>query len=332
MTKELFFNKKSSLTIAKIVKISGCNISKEYDPNQTITNIATLYNATKNDLSFFNAGQYLENFTKSNAGLCFAQGNAASKAPSQMIVLEHDNPYYAYSLIAQELYSEKVNRFDQEAISQSAIIGKNCQIAKNVFIGDNVKIGDNCIIGPGSNILTGCKIGNNVTINCNVTISFATIGNDCILHHGVTIGQDGFGFAHNAGVNHKIIQIGIVEIGNNVEIGSNSCVDRGAIDNTIIEDGVKIDNLCQIAHNVKIGQGTVIAGCAAVAGSAIIGKFVQVGGQASISGHITIGDGAKIAGMSGVVKSVEPMQVVGGIPAIPIRKWHKINSQLLKNC
>ena len=131
-------------------------------------------------------------------------------------------------------------------------------------------------------------------------------------------------------VNHKIIQLGIVEIGNNVEIGANSCVDRGALENTVIGDGTKIDNLVQIGHNVKIGKGTVIAGCSAIAGSAIIGNYVQIGGKSSIAGHLTINDGAKVAGMSGVARDVGAMQVVAGIPAVPIRNWHKINAKLSK--
>ncbi|MBM3579848.1 MAG: UDP-3-O-(3-hydroxymyristoyl)glucosamine N-acyltransferase, partial [Alphaproteobacteria bacterium] len=140
----------------------------------------------------------------------------------------------------------------------------------------------------------------------------------------------GFGFAHDSGVNHKIIQIGIVEIGSDVEVGANSCVDRGAIGNTVIGDGVKIDNLVQIAHNVAIGRGTVIAGCAGIAGSTSVGNFVQIGGGASISGHISIGDGAKVAGMSVVIRDVLPMQIVAGIPSVPIKQWHRINALLIK--
>jgi UDP-3-O-[3-hydroxymyristoyl] glucosamine N-acyltransferase len=131
-------------------------------------------------------------------------------------------------------------------------------------------------------------------------------------------------------VNHKIIQLGIVEIGNDVEIGANSCIDRGAIENTVIGDGVKLDNLVHIAHNVTIGKGTVMAACSAVAGSTKVGKFVQIGGNSGVSGHLEIGDGVKIAGMSGIIRNIEPMQAVAGMPAIPIKKWHRINIMLAK--
>ncbi len=331
MNRERFFNKKkAAITIADIVEITNCKISQNINLQHKVSDIATLSGAKKQDLSFINAGQYLNDFISSKAGFCFAQSKFIDKAPIDMLILEHDNPYFAYSLIVAEFYSENKPEFDGNIIHKSAKIGKNCKIAPNSYIGKDVEIGDNCIINPNSTILDGCKIGDNCTINSNAVISFCIIGNNSIIHNGAKIGQDGFGFAHNNGINHKIIQIGIVEIGNDVEIGANCCIDRGAIDNTIIGDGVKIDNLNQIAHNVEIGQGSVMAGCGAIAGSAKIGKFVQIGGSVGIGGHIKIGDGAKIAGMSGVMRDVESMQVVGGAPALPIRMWHKLNARLVK--
>jgi UDP-3-O-[3-hydroxymyristoyl] glucosamine N-acyltransferase len=183
-----------------------------------------------------------------------------------MIGLVAKNPYFSYSQIVSEFYEQKKSDFtSKNLIHPSAKIGKNVEIASNVFVGQNVEIGDNSIIGPNSAILDGVVIGSNCIINPNVVITCAIIGNNCQIFSGAKIGQDGFGFVHNAGKNHKIIQIGIVEIGNNVEIGANSCIDRGALENTIINDEVKIDNLCQIAHNVEIGYGTVIAGTEIIA-------------------------------------------------------------------
>lgn len=331
MKRERFFNKKKEfLTLEEVIEKTNSNISQNYDLTTKIFDISTLESAKNNEISFINSGQYLDQFYKSEAGFCFSQKKYLGKEPKSMILIENDDPYFAYSQIVSEFYEEKKQNYSNKNIDPSAKIGNNCQIACNAFIGKNVEIGDNCIIGPNSSIMQDCKIGNGVIINCNVVVSFAIIGNNCIIHHGVKIGQDGFGFAHNNGINHKIIQIGIVEIGDDVEIGANTCIDRGAIENTVIGNNVKIDNLNQIAHNVKIGQGTVIAGCCAIAGSAEIGKFVQIGGRAGIGGHIKIGDGAKIAGMSGVMRDIEPMQVVGGAPALPIRKWHKLNAQLFK--
>jgi UDP-3-O-[3-hydroxymyristoyl] glucosamine N-acyltransferase len=327
-----FFDKKfDSLTIEKIIDITNTKPHKECDLNSKIFDIKTLESATQNDISFLNSGQYLEKFSNSNAGFCFIDEKNIAKIPPTMIGLISKNPYFSYAQIVSEFYQQKKPDFlSKNLIHSSVKIGKNVEIAPNVFIGKNVEIGDNSIIGPNCSILDGVVIGTNCIINSNVVITCAIIGNNCEIFNGAKIGQDGFGFVHNSGKNHKIIQIGIVEIGNNVEIGANSCVDRGALENTIIHDEVKIDNLCQIAHNVEIGYGTVIAGSTAIAGSCKIGKYVQIGGNCSIGGHLKIGDGVKIAGMSGVMRDVESMAIMAGIPVLPIKKWHRINALLNK--
>lgn len=331
MANARFFNKKSEfLTLKQILEITQSKVADGVDLNQKIYDVATLQSAQNNQISFLNSGQYLDKFLSSKAGFCFMEEKNFSKAPQGITVLIHKNPYFCYAQIAAAFYETKPLKFSEKLIDETAQIGENCTIAPNAFIGKNVKIGKNCIIAPNAAIMEGCIIGDNCIINAGVVISFAVIGNNCSFFNGAKIGQDGFGFAHNAGINHKIIQLGIVEIGNDVEIGANTCIDRGAIENTVISDGVKIDNLCQIGHNVVIGQGTVIAGCAGIAGSTKIGNFVQIGGNSSIAGHLTIGDGARIAGMSGIAQDIEPMQIVAGIPAIPIKKWHRVNLLLQK--
>jgi UDP-3-O-[3-hydroxymyristoyl] glucosamine N-acyltransferase len=327
-----FFNKKFDyLTIERVIEITGAKPHKECNLNSKISDIKTLESATQNDVSFLNSGQYVDKFSNSKAGFCFIDEKNINKVPSTMIGLISKNPYFSYAQIVSEFYQQKKPNFaSKNLIHPSAKIGKNVEIASNVFVGENVEIGDNSIIGPNSSILDGVIIGSNCIINSNVVITCTIIGDNCQIFSGAKIGQDGFGFVHNAGKNHKIIQIGIVEIGNYVEIGANSCVDRGALENTIIHDEVKIDNLCQIAHNVEIGYGTVIAGTTALAGSCKIGKYVQIGGNCSIGGHLKVGDGAKIAGMSGVMRDVEPMAIMAGIPVLPIKKWHRINTLLNK--
>lgn len=330
-----FFNKKHEfLTIAQIAEITGAKLSQGSDPTKKIFDVATLEGADESKISFLNSGQYFEKFLQSQAGACFAEESYVAKAGEALkskTILIHSNPYFAYSQIAAHFYEEKKEEFIAgKLIHPSAKIGSGTVIAPNVYIGANVVVGKNCFIAPSASIMAGCVIGDDCIIHAGVVISFAAIGSNCIIFHGVKIGQDGFGFAHDKGVNHKIIQLGTVQIGNKVEIGANSCVDRGAIDNTVIGDDVKIDNLVQVAHNVIIGYGTVIAGGAALAGTAKVGRFVQIGGNSSISGHLTVGDGAKVAGMSGVIRDVAPREVVAGIPAMPIRKWHKISALLAK--
>ena len=337
MVNSYFFNiKKESLTLKEVLDITKARLAgkdQKVDPDTQVKGITTLQNADYNQLSFLSSAKYLESFKKSKAGFCLIEEKYLPQLPETTIGLIHSNPYFAYSQITAEFYGykEKVDNnliSPKASIEESASIGSNCKIMPGVYIGKNVKIGDNCYIGANSVITDNCQIGSNSIIHCSVVLSYCQIGNNAIIHNGAKIGQDGFGFAHNKGVNHKILQLGLVIIGNDVEIGANSCIDRGAIEDTIIDDGVKIDNLVQIGHGVKIGQGTVLCGCSAIAGSARIGKFVQIGGGALINGHITIGDGAKIAGGSGVAKSVAPMQSVGGSPAMPIKDWHRINIKL----
>lgn len=331
MANPRFFTKKHEfLTLAQVIEITGAKPAKEVDLQAKIFDVATLHNACEKNISFINSGQYLDKFLSSKAGFCLMEEKHIDKAPSTMIGLVHKNPYFCYSQIANAFYETTPPNFSTKLIDETAKIEQGAQIAPNVFIGKNVVIGKNVIIHPGAVIMQGCVIGDNCIINANAVISFAIIGNNCEIFNGAKIGQDGFGFAHNAGVNHKIIQLGIVEIGNDVEIGANTCVDRGAIENTIIGDGSKIDNLVQVGHNVIIGKGTVVAGGTALAGSARLGNFVQIGGKSSIGGHLTVGDGAKVAGMSGVIRDVDPMQVVAGIPSVPIKKWHRMNTKLLK--
>lgn len=331
MNRSRFFNKKHEfLTLAQVLEITGA-ITSSSDLNAKIYDVATLDHANEKEISFLNSGQYQDKFLASKAGFCLMEEKNVIKAPQGMIALSHKNPYFAYSKIAAAFYDTNSADFiEGQLIHPTAKIGEGTRIAPNAFIGKNVEIGKNCYIGTSASIMDGCVIGDDCIINANAVISFAILGNNTTIFNGAKIGQDGFGFAHDNGINHKIIQLGIVEIGNHVEIGANSCVDRGAIENTKIGDGTKIDNLVQIAHNVVIGKGTAIAGCAAIAGSTRIGNFVQIGGKSSIGGHISIGDGAKIAGMTGVMRDIEPMQIVAGIPSVPIKKWHRINALLGK--
>lgn len=324
-----FIKKNNSLKLSTILELTNSKLSKDADLNQEIIGISTLENATSDEITFLSSVQYIDKLNISKAGFCLIEEKYLHKISNQIIGLINPNPYFCYAKIAQEFYQEKLPEFSENNIHPLAKIGKNCNIASTAIIGKNAIIGDNCIISYNAVIQDGCKIGNNCYIHSNVSISFAEIGNNCIIHSGVKIGQDGFGFVNHQGINHKIIQLGIVRIYNDVEIGANSCIDRGALLDTIIHDQVKIDNLCQIAHNVEIGMGTVMAGCSAIAGSSKIGKYCQIGGGSCINGHIKIGDMVKIAGMSGVMRDVEDKQIIAGIPTLPIKKWHRINSTIL---
>jgi len=329
--RENFFNKKSQyITLEKALELTGSTLNKQTDLTAKINDIATLENAKNDQISFLSSGQYFNKFKESLAGFCLVDEVSSQKVVNKnMVCLINKNPYFAYSQIASMFYEEKPTEFyNEKFIHPDARIGKNSIIAPNAYIGKNVVIGDGCYVGPGSVIMDNCQIGDYTVINSAAVISFAIIGRNCLVHNGAMIGQDGFGFAHHQGTNHKIMQLGIVEIKDHVEIGANTCIDRGAIENTIIGEGTKIDNLVQIGHNVVIGKSVVIAGKTAIAGSAKIGNYVQIGGGSNVGGHIEIGDMVKIAGMSGIMRDIAKSDVVAGIPAMPIRDWHKINLKL----
>ncbi len=333
-----FSKKKEFFTLGEVLEITNSKLleGNNYDLNKKIYNVATLENADSNDISFFHSAAYVEKFLSSKAGFCFVEEKFANKTPNTMIAIINPNPYFSYAIFLAQFYSDKKivdikpEISPHASIDKSAKIGEGSTIQAGAVIGRDVIIGKNCFIGANTTVGDGCHIGDFTTINPLASVSYCVIGNNVIIHNGAKIGQDGFGFAYGNGKLQKILQLGIVEIQDDVEIGANSCIDRGAISNTVIGKQVKIDNMVQIGHNVMIGEGTVIAGCSAVAGSTKIGRFVQIGGNCSINGHIEIGDGAKIAGASGVAKSVEPMQSVGGSPAMPIKDWHRINIKLLQ--
>ncbi|MFT7099063.1 MAG: UDP-3-O-[3-hydroxymyristoyl] glucosamine N-acyltransferase [Rickettsiales bacterium] len=341
MINQDFFKKKQEFfTIEQVLKITSSKLKdgSSIDLDKKIYNVGTLEKSNQEEISFFHSAAYFQKFLSSKAGFCFMSEEYAQKAPESMVAIVNSNPYFAYGKFVSEFFSDTNVRdlAEEEKISSNATISKTAKIGEGVVIksgvviGDHAVIGKNSFIGANSIISENCVIGENVLINSLVAISHCIVGNDVIIHNGAKIGQDGFGFAHDKGKIQKIIQLGIVEIHDQVEIGAGTCIDRGAITNTIIGKQVKIDNMVQIAHNVVIDEGAVIAGCTAIAGSTKIGKFVQIGGGSNVSGHLEIGDGAKIAGMSGVAKSVGSMQSVGGIPALPIKDWHRITIKMMK--
>ena len=218
----------------------------------------------------------------------------------------------------------------ETSISNAAFLGQDVKTEKDVIIEPSCVVGPNASIGEGSHILAGSVIGANVQIgrNCTIgpsaTITHTFIGDGVIIHPGVAIGQDGFGFAMGPSGHKKVPQIGRVIIQDDVEIGANTTIDRGANRDTIIGEGSKIDNLVQIGHNVVLGRHCIIVGLVGISGSATLGDFVVVAGQAGIIGHVTVGSGAQIGGGSGVHRDVEPGEKIMGYPSIPADLWmHK---------
>jgi len=311
-------------TLAKIASEIGAKLVGNAD--KVITGVGTLQNATDNDISFLANTKYRQYLKSTSAGCVIVSPDDLAELQTNALVIK--DPYVAYAKAASLLYPEEQSPI---GIHPSAVIGENCQIAESarisaqVYIGNNVQIGDNVDIGPG------CVIENNVSIAAdsrliaNVTLCRKVhIGERVRIHPGVVIGADGFGIANENGLWLKIPQVGSVIIGNDVEIGANTTIDRGAIDDTIISNGVKLDNQIQIGHNVFIGEHTVIAGCVGISGSTHVGSHCAIGGGTGIAGHIEITDGVQITGMSMVTKSILTAgSYSSGIPAEPTRDWHR---------
>jgi len=329
MINERFYKNSGPYKLSKIIKLIKEQILPVADDCEDILvhNIRSLENANANDISCLNNSKYLEQFHATKAGICIVPADFAEKNVNTAILLKAKNPYFVYAKLIDLFYS-KAKTYPSKIMSSayiadSALVGNNCYIGHNVVIEANAIIGDDCIIEAGSFIDVGVVIGNRALIFSNVSISYSIIGDDAIILPGARIGQDGFGFATDQGVHHKILHTGIVKIGNNVEIGANSTIDRGSINDTIIEDMCRIDNLVQIGHNVTIDKGSIIVAQVGIAGSSKIGKYCALGGQVGVAGHVVIGDKAQVAAQGGVAQDIAPGMIVGGSPTVPIRDWHK---------
>ena len=278
-----------------------------------VSGIATIQNAKPDQITFLHTALYRPflKSTKALAVICNAED--AKDSPVPTIIVE--DPYLAFAAVAKLFQKNSANN---SGIARSAVVGSNCTITKSacicdrVSIGDNVTIGENVVVGIGTVIESDCVIDNDTVIKPNVTIySNSKIGQRALIHSGVVIGADGFGFANDNGKWIRIPQLGGVSIGDDVEIGANTTIDRGALDDTIIHNGVKLDNQIQIGHNVVIGENTIMAGCVGVAGSAKVGANCMIGGGASINGHISLCDGVVLAGTAVVNQSVKEPGVYG---------------------
>lgn len=341
MADKKFFNNKGPFDLAQLAELSGAkiNYSKVSAPKDfqkiLIKDVASLEKAEKGHIAFFANAKYKNLFSTSKAEVIICQEKFVDAAPEGAYLLIHTNPYYVYALICNAFYptfeKAKKSQIHQTAIiSESAKLGENVTIGANVYIGENVQIGDNTHIKAGAIIEDNCKIGENCQISNNVTISHTIMGDNNLILPNAAIGQDGFGFATENGQHVKVPQIGRVLIGNNVEIGAGTTIDRGSAADTIISDMCRIDNLVQIGHNVKLGRGCVIVSQVGVAGSTEIGDYSVLGGQVGVAGHLKIGSFVTIAAKAGIAKDIEDKKIMGGTPAVPIREWHKQTAILNK--
>jgi UDP-3-O-[3-hydroxymyristoyl] glucosamine N-acyltransferase len=301
------------------------------DADTTVNQVATLESAQAGQLTFLASSKYRTQLAATRAGAIIVGAADADATPIPRIVCDNTYAYFAK-------VSAFLNPVPQAVpgIHTSAVIGEGAQIDPSAHIAAHVVVGTGASIGSGSVIMESCSIGAGVTIGADARLHpHVVVYHDCVLgdrliaHSGVVIGADGFGIAMDEGRWLKIPQIGRVVIGDDVEIGANTTIDRGALDDTVIEDGVKLDNQIQVAHNVRIGAHTAIAGCVGIAGSTTIGRHCRIGGSAGILGHLQIADHVEISSFTLIGKSIrEPGSYTGIFPFSKNEEWRKNASHL----
>jgi len=314
----------SASQIAEVIngKIEG-------DPNAKINYVSKIEEGKPGTLSFLANPKYTQYIYQTGASIVIVGNDFTPEKKINTTLIKVEDPYSSFAKLLEMYNQVKLNKTgisEKAHISESATIGKNVYIGEFAFIGENVTIGDNAKIYPQAYLGDNVKIGDETTLFSGAKIyADNVVGKKCILHSNVVVGSDGFGFAPQDDKNFiKVAQIGNVIIEDEVEIGSNTTIDRATLGSTIIRKGVKLDNLVQIAHNVEIGENTVIAAQSGVSGSTKIGKNCMIGGQVGIIGHLTIADGVMIAAQSGIGKNiVKKGEIFQGSPAFEISKYRK---------
>jgi len=324
-TKE-FFNKKGPFPLGDLCKSIGYKITNKKNYNHKIYSFESLINATKNDMTFLSSKRYIDLCIKTKAAACITSLNLSKFLPKSCIYIDVKNILFAVTQISRIFYPKAdidvpdTNLLNSENLKNKY---KNVSFGKNVLIGKNVVIGKNSLIGSNTIIESNVKIGESCVIGSFVLIRNSLISNNVNIQDGVKIGIKGFGFIPIKGKNLRTPHVGKVVLKNNVEIGSNSTIDRGSLSDTVIGENTFLDNQVHVAHNVKIGENCMIAGQVGFAGSSILGDNVVIGGQAGVSGHLNIGNNVKIGGGSGVINDIPDNQQVMGYPAIPLRDFIK---------
>jgi UDP-3-O-[3-hydroxymyristoyl] glucosamine N-acyltransferase len=312
----------SGVTIGEIADFVGGTFEGPRDTR--ITGVASLTEAREDQISFLANSLYTRHLDTSRAAAVLVSTTLGQQSPRFIRV---KNPYYAIAQVLSRWFAQRpgpVGVSPLASVSPRAKLGANVSVGPFAVIGDDVVIGDNTLIYQGVSIEPECVIGESTIIYPMVSIYYRSrIGNRCIIHSGVVIGADGYGFATENGRHHKIPQIGIVRIEDDVEVGAGSCIDRAALGETVIGEGTKIDNLVQVGHNAKVGKHCLLVAQVAIAGSAELGDYVVMAGQAGVAGHLKIGHGVQLGAKAAVLEDVEDNAKLMGFPAIPLREFFR---------
>jgi len=320
-----FFDNRGPFTLAAVCERVGAAVPEGADATALIADVASLNGAVSSHLTFFTGEKPTLEFSQTVAGFCFVSATAKVKAPDNTVLIQVPSVQHAF-VLAAELFYPDWNCFSgpfNPGIDPSAKIGENVKLGAGVVVGPDAEIGDGSLIGPNTVIGRGVAIGRGCVIAGNTVIVCAFVGDHVSILAGAQIGQPGFGFTPTASGHIKIPQLGRVIVQDRVEVGACTTIDRGALGDTVIGEGTKIDNLVQIGHNSQIGRHCIIVSQVGISGSTELGDFVVLAGQVGISDHTKIGSGARLGGKAGTLMGqvVEGGRDYGGIPAKPVREW-----------
>jgi UDP-3-O-[3-hydroxymyristoyl] glucosamine N-acyltransferase len=319
------------LTLDEIVALTGATLTSRAPHSRRVVNVAPLDRASPHDLAFFDNGRFAAAASATHAGVCLTTTALAGDLPAEVAVLTVRDPYRAFVTVARELFPQALRpsslsapgEFTGAHIDARARMEDDVSINPGAVIGPDVEIGSGSVIGANAVIGAGVRVGRNCSIGANATISEALIGDRVIIHPGCKIGQDGFGFVMGGNGHFKVPQVGRVIIQDDVEIGAGTTIDRGAIRDTVIGEGTKIDNLVQVGHNVCIGRHCILVAQIGISGSATLEDFVVLGARVGLGNDVTIGEGAQVAALSNVHDDVPAGARWGGTPAKPIKLWFR---------
>lgn len=321
-----FFDNAGPFSLARIVELTGGKVPR--GASAELTDVAALDSAAPTHLSYCEGVKFRSALERTRAAVVLVPDALATNVPATAIAVICPQPALAFAKAATALYPDagliwpKVKPPVQR-IAPTARIGTGTVLAPDVFLGEDVHIGDDCIIGPGVVIGRGVCIGHKALLGPHVSISHALIGDRCTFHAGTRIGQDGFSYVSGPAGHFKMPQLGRVIVQDDVEVGANTSIDRGALADTVIGEGTKVDNLVQIGHNNRIGRRCIVAAQVGISGSCEIGDFAVLGGQVGVADHLKIGTGTFVAAKSGVTRSLEAGKIYAGYPAHPIEQWRR---------
>ncbi|MSP88408.1 MAG: UDP-3-O-(3-hydroxymyristoyl)glucosamine N-acyltransferase [Alphaproteobacteria bacterium] len=323
-----FFRLSGPIALTGLAEIAGARLGAGANGAALFSGVAPLDQAGLDEVSFLENRRYVDGFRTSRAGACLVHPSLADQAPAGMALLIAERPRRGYAHIARAFYPDSLPSSGTHAsavIDRSARIGQGSLIEAGAVVGAGAEIGARCRIGPNAVVGAGVVVGADSEIGANASVSHCYIGVRCVIYPGARIGTCGFGFDPDPAGHVKIPQLGRVIIEDDVEVGANSTIDRGAGPDTVIGRGTMIDNLVQIGHNVRLGRGCIIVSQVGISGSTVVGDFVTLAGQAGLAGHLTIGSGATIGPQAGLKDDVAAGETVMGSPAVP---WKEFGRQV----